>query len=374
MESVPGCQAKDCSNVATYFNKDFMVYICDEHCQPSQRENCVKLGGKTEIEEVEEALEVLKMCTKNFLVAVKSSNYQDMKEYNIAAEKIHEKIIEVSKEFENTKENQEFKNHADIKLKIKSLYCELEEDATFNQFCRESYFSMMCDFLKANKSSISKLFEGNLIKQDENSKYENDFATEELQLLKKEFKDFKNKVINYLNPKTIKGLRCCYELITDKKNEIVKKEELDLNVNDSKDQELMKLMENNICSNLKTLYINKINNSIHIAKEFIFSSFPLKTARFDFNSSGAVIDSDQIIDVFCYVSSKVTTTFFIYGCGIDKIQLKTIFRVVAHNKINFGFSNCKIKLDVVPNLKSCLIGSTIQALSLSRCRVPHYCD
>ncbi|CAI2369191.1 unnamed protein product [Moneuplotes crassus] len=376
MELVPGCQAKDCSNVATYFNKDFMVYICDDHCQPSQRENCVKLGGKTEIEEVEGALEVLKMCTKNFCVAINlNSDQEEINERVIFAEEINEKIAEVSKEFENIKENPEFQDYEDIKLKVKGLCSELKENQSFNKFCMENYFYLICDFLKAEKSNISKMFGLGLIKQDEESKDEGYPVDQDLKLLKQEFRDFKKRATSCFRLNTREGLCQCYKLITNKEienNYISCKFHLD--IANPQDLEFIEHIRNSTCVNLDELRILNMNQNIEIAKDFILSSFPNKVERLDLNYNGQLCKIDQIIDIICYVSPRINQNFFLHNFSISQSQMRILFQVANQNWSYFGFPNCKLELETIPNLKSFLNGSVFKSLSLPFCGRPERCD
>ncbi|CAI2368859.1 unnamed protein product [Moneuplotes crassus] len=391
MEKGLKCQAEDCGNKADYFHSNFKVYICSLHCKSGQRGSCIKLEDRSEFEGVTEILKVLQTCIKNLMIAMESckndeesddsgnlfslSSSEDSEESKLNLSQVQNKITQIVKRVNTMKQKQQFQVQREVKQKLKDLFSELKSDETFKKFCVENYIAFVCDFLKVSKFKVGEVFDFEInINNEANFKELETKIDAKYDSLKQEFQKFKEDVVTTLNPTTLKGLSHSYKVFTKKKNIIEKNSELVIDLEDSSNLEFIECMGSNILANLETLKIFNIKNKMPVVKDFIFSSFPQQANRFHLNCGGSVINSDQIIDVVCYMNPKIAETLYLYNLEVGQIQMRTLFQLTKDNKKFLGFPCCKLELDTVPNLQHCLIRSKIQTLALSYCGKPEYCD
>ncbi|CAI2370448.1 unnamed protein product [Moneuplotes crassus] len=376
MEIGRKCQAKGCSNEAIYFHKDFKVYICSVHCKPSQRAICVKIGERAEVDSIKDMLKVLETCTKNLWIAGSSIENNAKFEFSeLLVRQILDETDGIEKEIKVIQQKHQYENLNGVKQELRKILTYLKNNEIFQQFCVENYISLVCDFLKVNKSKIGQDFDLQINETNEMSHNEEvRDITDKYEHVKQEFQTFKKRVITMLNPTTLEGLGQSIEIFKRKKSNIETSKKFQLDFENSEDLEFVNCMGSNIIANLEDFRIHRISDNLQTARDFIFSSFPQKANCLYFNFCGKMINSDEIIDVLCFMNPKIGETLYLYNLEVSQSQMRTLFQLTKDNEKFLGFPCCKLELDTVPNLKHCLIGSKIQTLVLSYCGMPEYCD
>ncbi|CAI2365065.1 unnamed protein product [Moneuplotes crassus] len=374
MESDNICVARDCENKASYYQKELKLHFCANHYELNSKENWVKVES---IGDIEVALDVTQSCNKNFQVAVElQKNKGDMQESIHLSQQLQTQMQDISDDIAKFKLNEELSNFETIKAKIKDIYLQLRIDEGFKQFCVVNYTHLMCDYFEADKSKVDYILG---IENNEASEMDLDLRagkkkTKYYRELQKELVELKQRAVSLIDPSTLQGLEKCYKLITKINQDIEARKRFILEFDDEIDIEFVKSFGDNIVPNLENLEIDKIQENLEVAKEFLFSSFPQSVENFHLNFEGKMHNCHEIIDVLCYLNPRIMRSLCIYSFEINQIQMKRIFQIVKQSKTYFGFLNCKLELDTIPDFGNSLDGSIIEILCFDFCGRPEYSD
>ncbi|CAI2368760.1 unnamed protein product [Moneuplotes crassus] len=358
MESILKCQIADCDLEAQYSHQKIEIRICEKHYQQDQQEYWIKI---TNIQEIQQALEVLQTCIKNFSVSTESEEYNSIS----LVKQLRDQAIQMQEKIGKAKENNDVHKLQEIKDEAANLATQLRSNEDFKQFCVQSYMTLMCDYLKISKNKIDRLINTKIdvaSLQEQLEQKEKDFTT-----LKKRFEECRKRIINTVGTATQDKYEQCYKIITGKEVEISISNNHILSCGSECDVEFMESMGDHIIPNYKSLRIDKISCQISLAKKFIISSFPERVDKFHFNVKGKLIDCEQISDLIIHTSFTGLSELCLYSLKINQPQLQMLLQVICKNQTFLGLGYSKLSLDSVPALQHCLSGSKLKILELFYC-------
>ncbi|CAI2379720.1 unnamed protein product [Moneuplotes crassus] len=358
MEAVK-CEIEACTNSSKYFHKELEIRICEQHFKPSQKNQCVRLG---QLNEVEDALRVVKTCINNFCTGVElGDNIASIKKCKHFAEQVNHKVAQVSKGIESAKSSDDLQSHDCLESEVKDITSELYHCEFFTHFCVKNYMTLMCDYLKIDHNKVSEL----ISPEDEirNFKEKLEEKEQELENMEDKYRQICERIINDIGLDTKESLLKSYKIVTDL--ELIQKNDrvLIFNCDTEEDTEFMKAIGDNILPNCSRLRLDSITSDVKLFKNFICSSFPETVQWFHLNCNGEIIDCQEIIETIHYVSPHISLEFYIYNMRISQFQMKYILQSICKNQKIFGFGYCKFELDSVPSFQYCLDGSIIEFLS-----------
>ncbi|CAI2362441.1 unnamed protein product [Moneuplotes crassus] len=385
MESTLKCEIGSCANTALHYQKDFKVYICEEHSKMTQSQNCEKLEDS---EGIEETLKVLEECIKNFSVSAESEDKkEDLANNKEFIDSFKEKLTQISTNFNCERENQNFHQYSSIRKEVASVAKELKENPFFQKFCIHSYISLMCDYLSFDKAKVENITDS-VYEQEEDPiepqellpvhpqpEYQQQSTLEdELQTLKLRFDQFKTKALTMINLRSHNDLEESYELITGQKLQIEADKRISFDCSSEENTKFMESISDRVLPDYPCLRIDRINADFRLMKQFVISSFPQRVERLDFNTNGIMSNADDILDIYSHISSRVTQQIYLYNFEVSEHSMKILLNTSRLNQNILGFIYCKIDLDTVPNFKHSLNSSKIKTLNFAYCGEPEYCD
>ncbi|CAI2369996.1 unnamed protein product [Moneuplotes crassus] len=354
MDQTLHCQKSGCPLTAYHFDPSTAQYLCYVHSEEGQGKQVT-----TEFKEISEDIWVVKACIRSVLVGLEEG--ESGAGVKKLVNKVRKRITECEERLKFRREEQKKMDYGEVR---KQLCCEnmLKIMVLRRGIRMIEIFPRVDHRLTAGFQEMQNNFE---LMSIHNKK---------IKERQKRNEKFKQVMVSFADPSTIRGFNCLYEAMTDKKISIEDSEDLVLDFKNQLDIEFMKSIRDFKIPDVYELELRNIPEDMSTFRDFIYTSFPDKVGRFDFDCNTSKKDCDQILDLISHVSPKVTSELYLYSCELSQYQLRRFLAATRQNQASVGLPMCKIDLDSVPDFGNSLNGSKIEEISLSFCGGPDYSD